>query len=87
MAEVARTKPHTSWINIVVSRASIHWDSRSIKRLIFFSYQTVVAAGLGSFNFGYANNVIAGTFGQPTFLTKFLSGADAAARTDGIIGW
>ncbi|KAL1853302.1 hypothetical protein Plec18170_005298 [Paecilomyces lecythidis] len=46
----------------------------------------VIAAGLGSFNFGYANNVIAGSFGEPTFIEKFLSGPDASARTDGIIG-
>ncbi|KAJ9242826.1 hypothetical protein DTO169E5_2997 [Paecilomyces variotii] len=47
---------------------------------------TVIAAGLGGLNFGYANNVISGSFGEPTFIEKFLSGPDASARTDGIIG-
>lgn len=30
--------------------------------------------------------MIAGSFGEPTFIEKFLSGPDASARTDGIIG-
>ncbi|KAH8820758.1 general substrate transporter [Xylogone sp. PMI_703] len=71
MADIVGIKPHTSWNNIVNANVSL---------------QTVIAAGLGSFNFGYANNVIAGTLAQPTFIAKFLSSSDNSARVDGIIG-
>jgi hypothetical protein len=47
--------------------------------------QLVLAAGLASFNYGYMNNVISGSFGQVSFLAKFLSGANAASLTDAIV--
>ncbi|KFY55954.1 hypothetical protein V496_06861 [Pseudogymnoascus sp. VKM F-4515 (FW-2607)] len=45
----------------------------------------VLSAGLGSFNYGYMNNVIAGSFGQVSFQTKFLSGDNATSITDAIV--
>ncbi|EXJ63544.1 uncharacterized protein A1O5_11305 [Cladophialophora psammophila CBS 110553] len=45
----------------------------------------ILAATLASFNYGYSNNVIAGSFAQVTFLAKFLSGSNASALIDGIV--
>jgi hypothetical protein len=45
-----------------------------------------MTAGLGSFLFGYANNAIAGTFAQTSFIEKFLSGSNADSVIGGIIG-
>jgi hypothetical protein len=47
--------------------------------------QLVLAAGLASFNYGYMNNVISGSFGQVSFIAKFLSGANATSITDAIV--
>jgi MFS family permease len=49
------------------------------------SIQLVLAAGLASFNYGYMNNVISGSFGQVSFIAKFLSGSNAASLTDAIV--
>jgi hypothetical protein len=40
---------------------------------------------VASFNYGYMNNVIAGSFAQTTFIAKFLSGSNAASVTDAIV--
>jgi MFS family permease len=47
--------------------------------------QLVLAAGLASFNYGYMNNVISGSFGQVSFIARFLSGSNAASLTDAIV--
>lgn len=41
---------------------------------------------MGSFVFGYCNNSIAGSFVQPSFVAKFLSGSNANAVIGGILG-
>jgi hypothetical protein len=46
----------------------------------------IAVAGLGGFNFGYANNAIAGSFAQPSFIAKFLSGGNADSVIGGILG-
>ncbi|KFY30254.1 hypothetical protein V493_02034 [Pseudogymnoascus sp. VKM F-4281 (FW-2241)] len=45
----------------------------------------VLTAGLASFNYGYMNNVIAGSFGQVSFQAKFLSGDNATSIMDAIV--
>ncbi|KAF2768275.1 general substrate transporter [Teratosphaeria nubilosa] len=45
----------------------------------------IFAAAIASFNYGYSNNVIAGSLGQVTFLTKFLSGSNATSLIDAIV--
>ncbi|RFU29329.1 hypothetical protein B7463_g6998, partial [Scytalidium lignicola] len=45
----------------------------------------ICAATLASFNYGYSNNVIAGTLAQVTFISKFLSGDNAESLIDAII--
>ncbi|KAK5280838.1 hypothetical protein LTR20_009292 [Exophiala xenobiotica] len=45
----------------------------------------ICVATLASFNYGYSNNVISGSFAQVSFLAKFLSGPDAASITDAIV--
>ncbi|KIW13761.1 hypothetical protein PV08_08952 [Exophiala spinifera] len=45
----------------------------------------IIAATLASFNYGYSNNVIAGSLAQVSFLAKFLTGSNATALIDGII--
>ncbi|CAG9955830.1 unnamed protein product [Clonostachys rosea f. rosea IK726] len=47
---------------------------------------TILVAGMGSFVFGYANNAIAGSFVQTSFVAKFLSGDDAESIIGGILG-
>ncbi|KAL2855257.1 general substrate transporter [Aspergillus pseudodeflectus] len=46
----------------------------------------ILAAGIGSFVFGYANNVIAGTLVQTSFTEKFLSGDNASSIVGGVLG-
>ncbi|KAK5044476.1 hypothetical protein LTR84_010757 [Exophiala bonariae] len=46
----------------------------------------IVVAGLGSYNFGYANNAIAGSFAQVSFGIKFLSGSNANSIIGAILG-
>jgi hypothetical protein len=46
----------------------------------------VLVAGLGSFMFGYSNNIIAGSLAQTSFIEKFLSGENADSLTNGILG-
>jgi hypothetical protein len=46
----------------------------------------VLVAGLGSFMFGYSNNIIAGSLAQTSFIEKFLSGENADSVTNGILG-
>lgn len=41
---------------------------------------------MGSFVFGYANNAIAGSFVQTSFVAKFLSGSNAESVIGGILG-
>jgi hypothetical protein len=41
---------------------------------------------MGSFVFGYANNAIAGSFVQTSFVAKFLSGNNAESVIGGILG-
>lgn len=48
--------------------------------------KTVLIAGMGSFLFGYANNTIAGTLAQTSFIVKFLSGSNADSIISGIMG-
>jgi hypothetical protein len=48
--------------------------------------QAILAAGIGSFVFGYANNVIAGTLVQTSFTEKFLSGDNASSIVGGVLG-
>ncbi|VUC26560.1 unnamed protein product [Clonostachys rosea] len=45
----------------------------------------ICAAALASFNYGYSNNVIAGTLAQVTFNAKFLSGDNANSLIDAIV--
>lgn len=45
-----------------------------------------MVAGMGSLVFGYANNAIAGSFVQTSFVTKFLSGDDPDSVIGGILG-
>ncbi|KAF2814692.1 general substrate transporter [Mytilinidion resinicola] len=47
---------------------------------------TILVAGMGSFLFGYANNSIAGTLAQTSFIEKFLTGSNATSIIDGILG-
>lgn len=46
----------------------------------------VLIAGLGSFMFGYANNIMTGTLAQVSFNAKFLSDGHADSTTGGILG-
>lgn len=46
----------------------------------------IAISALGSFLFGYSNNAISGTLVQQSFVSKYLSGDNAAALTDGILG-
>jgi hypothetical protein len=48
--------------------------------------QTILVAGMGSFVFGYANNAIAGTLVQTSFVAKFLSGSNPDSVVGGILG-
>jgi hypothetical protein len=41
---------------------------------------------MGSFVFGYANNAIAGSLVQESFVKKFLSGGNADSVIGGILG-
>ncbi|OCK79788.1 general substrate transporter [Lepidopterella palustris CBS 459.81] len=52
----------------------------------FLNIITIVVAGMGSFLFGYANNAIAGTLAQNSFLVKFLTGSNANSIIGGILG-
>jgi hypothetical protein len=45
----------------------------------------ICAAALASFNYGYSNNVIAGTLAQTSFGLKFLSGPNALQIIDGLV--
>ncbi|CZR67460.1 related to glucose facilitated diffusion protein [Phialocephala subalpina] len=45
----------------------------------------ILASGLASFNYGYMNNVIAGSFAQTTFVSKFLSDGNASSIIDAIV--
>ncbi|CZR70281.1 related to glucose facilitated diffusion protein [Phialocephala subalpina] len=47
--------------------------------------ELILGAGMASFNYGYMNNVISGSFGQTTFIAKFLSGSNASSITDAIV--
>jgi hypothetical protein len=49
------------------------------------SLKIICVATLASFNYGYSNNVISGSFAQVSFLAKFLSGPDAASITDALV--
>ena len=46
----------------------------------------VAIAGLGGFNFGYATNAMAGSFAQPSFIEKFLSGENATSIITALTG-
>lgn len=45
----------------------------------------ICTAALASFNVGYSNNVIAGSFAQIRFIAKFLSGGCAISLVDIIV--
>ncbi|KAL2677293.1 hypothetical protein Neosp_011062 [[Neocosmospora] mangrovei] len=47
---------------------------------------TILVAGMGSFVFGYANNAIAGSLVQQSFVSKFLSDGNADSVIGGILG-
>jgi len=49
------------------------------------SHELILTAGMASFNYGYMNNVIAGSFAQTTFIAKFLSGSNASSITDAMV--
>lgn len=61
------------WI-FVIEKPSANWT------------KTILVAGMGSFVFGYANNAIAGTLAQETFIAKFLTGSNANSIVGGIMG-
>ncbi|KAF9891550.1 hypothetical protein FE257_004017 [Aspergillus nanangensis] len=69
-----------------------HTQSRSEERIHTTAKPTltnviaIVVAGMGSFVFGYANNTIAGSLAQTSFIEKFLSGSDADSIISGIMG-
>lgn len=46
---------------------------------------TILAAATASFNFGYSNNVIAGTLAQTSFAEYFLT-VDPPSRVGGMLG-
>ncbi|KAK7419305.1 hypothetical protein QQX98_003457 [Neonectria punicea] len=50
------------------------------------TYQVIFTAALGGYLYGFSANAIAGTLAQPSFIAKFLTAEDAAARTDGLLG-
>jgi hypothetical protein len=50
------------------------------------SVQVIITAALGGYLYGFSANAIAGTLAQPSFIAKFLTVPDAAARTDGLLG-
>ncbi|SCO54119.1 probable glucose facilitated diffusion protein [Fusarium fujikuroi] len=52
----------------------------------WITYQVIFAAALGGFLYGFSANAIAGTLAQTSFIAKFLTTADAAQRTDGLLG-
>ncbi|CAM1510798.1 Fc.00g083110.m01.CDS01 [Cosmosporella sp. VM-42] len=52
----------------------------------WITYQVIFTAALGGYLYGFSANAIAGTLAQPSFIAKFLSTEDAAARTDGLLG-
>lgn len=62
---------------------TVHQVTHSVS---WITYQVVTTAALGSYLYGFSANAIAGTLAQTTFTEKFLSGADATARTDGLLG-
>ena len=47
--------------------------------------KVICTAALASFNYGYSNNVISGSFAQVSFLAKFLTRPDAASIVDAIV--
>jgi hypothetical protein len=48
--------------------------------------QAILTAGMGSFVFGYANNAIAGSLVQKSFVDEFLSGTNASSIVGAILG-
>ncbi|KPM36280.1 hypothetical protein AK830_g10291 [Neonectria ditissima] len=52
----------------------------------WITYQVIFTAALGGYLYGFSANAIAGTLAQPSFIAKFLTTEDAAARTDGLLG-
>ncbi|KAF4454607.1 General substrate transporter [Fusarium austroafricanum] len=52
----------------------------------WITYQVIFTAALGGFLYGFSANAIAGTLAQTSFIAKFLTTADAAQRTDGLLG-
>ncbi|KAH7129702.1 general substrate transporter [Dactylonectria estremocensis] len=51
----------------------------------FTNIVLICSAALASYNYGYSNNVVAGTLAQVTFNKKFLSGSNANMLIDGIV--
>ncbi|KAK5687691.1 hypothetical protein LTS10_001831 [Elasticomyces elasticus] len=51
----------------------------------FANLMLIFAGTIASFNYGYSNNVIAGSFAQVSFITKFLSGSNATSLVDAIV--
>ena len=89
MTETPLVKPHTSLTNIIVRLAALYRKQivRHVSRPLTFIVilQLICAAALASFNYGYSNNVIAGTLAQTSFGIKFLSGPNALQLIDGLV--
>lgn len=83
----AGLKAHTSFTNIVVSISSFTPCERRCQDKIKVAdcEQLICAAALASYNYGYSNNVVAGTLAQVTFNQKFLSGSNANMLIDSIV--
>ncbi|KAF4120427.1 Sugar (and other) transporter [Geosmithia morbida] len=82
---------------VIVSEPNIHngkastsvSDSEDMKvthSVSWLTCQVIFTAALGGFLYGFSANAIAGTLAQPSFIAKFLTTADANARTDGLLG-
>jgi hypothetical protein len=80
-----KVKGHTSTKNILVGcwASTSRLGSKLVNMLTIL--KIICVATLASFNYGYSNNVISGSFAQISFLAKFLSGPDAASITDAIV--
>lgn len=63
-----------------------HYSDLAEASALIHDCQIILIASFGSFMFGYANNVIAGTLAQTSFGVKFLSGSNADSIIGGILG-
>ncbi|KAL6360781.1 hypothetical protein LRP88_06489 [Fusarium phalaenopsidis] len=61
-------------------------NSRAHPKVTAGNIFTILVAGMGSFVFGYANNAIAGSLVQQSFVNKFLNDGNADSVIGGILG-